>query len=138
MNVEEALIRNGFSFTKDKNGNLWLDVKSEDVTKVLTELKTIGLNFLSCVSGVDCLDKGFCLIYHLLSLEDYNVVVNVKTYIGREDPRISSVSSIFKVAELYEREVFDLLGIKFIGHPNLKRILLPEDVPEDYHPLRKM
>jgi NADH:ubiquinone oxidoreductase subunit C len=76
-------------------------------------------------------------VYHLSSLEDYSTVVNVRTYISRENPEISSVSSVFKVAELYEREVFDLLGIKFVGHPNLKRLLLPEDVPEDYHPLRK-
>ncbi|NHV06094.1 MAG: NADH-quinone oxidoreductase subunit C [Thaumarchaeota archaeon] len=137
MNVEEVLSKNGFSFTKDKSGNFWLEVKNEEITRTLTELKRLGLNFLSCISGLDCLDKGFCLVYHLSSLEDYSTVVNVRTYISRENPEISSVSSVFKVAELYEREVFDLLGIKFVGHPNLKRLLLPEDVPEDYHPLRK-
>lgn len=138
MNVEEVLSKNGFSFTKDKNGNFWLEVKSEEITKALEELKSLGLNFLSCISGLDCLDKGFCLIYHLSSLDDYNTIVNVRVSISREKPEVPSVSSIFKVAELYEREIFDLLGIKFIGHPNLKRLLLPEDVPEDYHPLRKM
>lgn len=138
MNVEEVLSKNGFSFNKDKNGNLWLEVKSEEITKTLANLKNLGLNFLSCISGLDCLDKGFCLIYHLSSLDDYGAVVNVKTSISKDRPEVPSVSSIFKAAELYERETFDLLGIKFIGHPNLKRLLLPEDVPEDYYPLRKM
>lgn len=138
MSIEEVINKSGFSFTKDRNGNLWLEVKSEEITEALAKLKSLGLNFLSCISGLDCLDKGFCLIYHLSSLDDYGTVVSVKTFISREKPEVPSVSSIFKAAELYEREVFDLLGIKFVGHPNLKRLLLPEDVPEDYHPLRKI
>lgn len=137
MNIEDSLKVNGFTFSKDKNEVIWLEVRSEEIIEVLKKLKSLGLNFLSCISGIDCLDQGFSLIYHLSSLENYDVVVNVRTFVSRSNPEINSVSSIFKVAEIYEREVFDLLGIRFTGHPSLKRLLLPDDVPEDYHPLRK-
>jgi NADH-quinone oxidoreductase subunit C len=65
------------------------------------------------------------------------LVVSLKTKISKTDPRIDSVSDVYIVAELYEREVYDILGVKFEGHPNLSRLILPEDWPEDLHPLRK-
>ncbi len=75
------------------------------------------------------------LIYHVVY--ENSLVASLKTRILKTDPRIKSISDIYITAELYEREVYDILGVNFEGHPNLSRLLLPEDWPENLHPLKK-
>jgi NADH-quinone oxidoreductase subunit C len=78
--------------------------------------------------------RRFCVVYHLLSVE-YNFRLRVKCYLSAESPRLHSVADIWSVADWYEREAFDLFGILFDNHPDLRRILT------DYgfigHPFRK-
>ncbi|MGB0636192.1 MAG: NADH-quinone oxidoreductase subunit C [Gammaproteobacteria bacterium] len=78
--------------------------------------------------------RRFCVVYHLLSVE-HNYRLRVKCYLGEESPRLHSVAEIWAVADWYEREAFDLFGILFDNHPDLRRILT------DYgfigHPFRK-
>ena len=94
--------------------------------------KDLGLEFLGCVSGIDRGDS-LEVVAHI----GYSLCVLVKTSIPRDNPEIDSITDILPAASLYEREAHDLLGIKFRGHPNLKRIFLPEDWPEEVYPLRK-
>jgi NADH-quinone oxidoreductase subunit C len=79
-------------------------------------------------------DRRFAVVYHLLSVE-YNVRLRVKIYLESNLPRVSTVSEIWPVADWYEREAFDLFGVLFDGHPDLRRLLT------DYgfigHPFRK-
>ena len=77
----------------------------------------------------------FEMVYHLLSLRRNSSLVVKSRVAGREDPAVSSVYSIWKGADLQEREVWDLMGIRFDGHPNMKRVMLWEGFPG--HPLRK-
>ena len=94
--------------------------------------KDLGLEFLSCISGVDRGDS-LEVVAHI----GYSLCVLVKTSIPKDNPEIDSITDILPAASLYEREAHDLLGIKFRGHPNLKRLLLPEDWPKGVYPLRK-
>ena len=92
----------------------------------------LGLKFLSCLSGVDRGDS-LEVVAHI----GYSICVLVKTTIPKDKPEINSITDILPAASLYEREAHDLLGIVFKGHPNLKRVFIPEDWPKGVYPLRK-
>ena len=119
-------------------GEHTLHVQGQDILKVLTEFKDDGFNFLADLTAIDNLTLGgfdrFAVSYHLLSHKTAERVT-VKAYISEEKPSLPSVESLWKTADWQEREVFDLYGIKFEGHPNLIRIMNPDDY--DGYPLRK-
>jgi NADH-quinone oxidoreductase subunit C len=91
---------------------------------------------LSSVTAVDWYpeEPRFEVVYHLHSLER-NTRLRVKCRLGGSDPAIDSVTPVWRGANWYEREVYDMFGIQFRGHPNLVRILMPTDW--EGHPLRK-
>ena len=91
---------------------------------------------LSGVTAVDLhpADPRFEIIYHLHSLER-NLRLRVKCRVGGETPEIESVFSVWRAADWYEREVYDMFGVTFKNHPNLQRILMPLDW--EGYPLRK-
>lgn len=95
--------------------------------------KSLDFTSMVCISGVD-FEENMEVVYQLHSLR-HNHSITIKVELPRENPSIPSVSMIWKGADWYEREAFDLFGINFEGHPNLKRILLPDDW--EGHPLRK-
>ena len=92
--------------------------------------------FLEAIAGVDWLEQG-----QLEVLYDYNCLggehcrVMVRTRVPRDEPSLPTLTGVFPAADWHERETFDFYGVQFQGHPNLIRILLPEDA--DFHPLRK-
>jgi NADH-quinone oxidoreductase subunit C len=88
---------------------------------------------LNLVSALDWPENFEC-VYHITSyLEEYMVELHVK--IPKDDPKIASLSEVWRGADFPEREAYDMMGITFEGHPDHRRILLPDDV--DYYPLRK-
>jgi NADH-quinone oxidoreductase subunit C len=91
---------------------------------------------LSTVTAVDRypLEPRFEVVYHLHSIE-HNQRVRLKCRLGGTDPVIDSVTPVWRGADWYEREVFDLFGIRFLNHPDLRRIMMPEDW--EGYPLRK-
>lgn len=113
---------------------LWVPVKRlVDVMQVLKE--DYGFNFLADLTGVDVpAEEAIILVYHLMSVPTARET-RVKVKLPRGEPRAPSLVALWPAAEVQEKEAFDLLGIIFEGHPNLKRILCPEDFPG--HPLRK-
>ena len=114
---------------------LWIDPNYLfDLCKLLKGNNDLYLEYLVSITGVDYIDR-FQLVYHLKSLK-YNHSLVVKTeLIGRDAPTISSVTEIWPAADLQEREIWDLMGIHFSGHPNLKRIMTWEGF--EGHPLRR-
>lgn len=112
-------------------------VKTESLLAVASYLKnTPGLDFdyLNWVTAVDYPDH-FLVIYNLISLKN-NVSLTLKTRCeNRENPTVPSLVELWKGANLQEREIYDLMGIRFENHPNLKRIFLWDDFKG--HPLRK-
>jgi NADH-quinone oxidoreductase subunit C len=134
----------------------WIEVvpgRWFDVAKVLRNDPQLAFDYLNCISGID-----FCepdakkaakvtwqphveVVYHLSSLARRHRLV-VKLLVPRwlddqpgELPQVPSVTSLWSTANWHEREVYDLMGIEFTGHPDLRRILCPEDW--EGHPLRK-
>jgi len=112
-------------------------VKSEtllEVARFLKESPGLEFNYLTSITAVDY-TEFFEVVYHLTSIgHNHSVVLKTRCY-GRENPTVPSVFTLWQGADLQEREVYDLMGIAFEGHPNLKRILLWQGFPG--HPLRK-
>ena len=108
----------------------WLAVASG-----LRDRPDFTFDLLNSVSASDYVGH-FEVVYHLTSLrQNRSAVVKVKCGEGRRDPAVPSVYSVWRGADLQEREAYDLMGIRFEGHPNLKRIMLWDGFPG--HPLRK-
>ncbi len=112
-------------------------VKSESLFDIISFLKTtpeLEFNYLSCITAVDYLDY-FEVVYFLTSMErNHSLVVKTRCY-GRENLVVPSIVSLYEAANPQEREIYDLMGISFEGHPNMKRIFLWEGFQG--HPLRK-
>jgi NADH:ubiquinone oxidoreductase subunit C len=118
-----------------KDRRVFVEVDRSIIREALSYMKnSLGFDHLSTITGLDS-GRELELVYHIV--RENSLVVSLKTKISKTDPRIDSVSDVYIVAELYEREVYDILGVKFEGHPNLSRLILPEDWPEDLHPLKK-
>jgi formate hydrogenlyase subunit 5 len=95
-------------------------------------LKKVEDSMLSTISGVD-LGKKIEINYHMAC----GGSITLKNIVSKEKPVTQTITDILPGADLYEREVFDLLGVTFEGHPNLKRLLLPETWPKGNYPLRR-
>ena len=114
-----------------------LIINSESLLTIASFLKdTPGFDFdyLNYITGADY-QEYFELVYHLVSLEhNHSLIIKVRCY-QRNEPSVPSLVSLWRGADFQEREVFDLLGIRFNGHPNMKRIFLWDGFIG--HPLRK-
>ena len=108
-------------------------IKKEDLLKVAKKVKDMGFDNLSVITGTDYIDR-FEVVYNFLSYRKSENLV-LKVILDHDDPIVDTLSSLWKVADWLERETYDLVGIRFRGHPDLKRILLPEGWQG--HPLRK-
>ncbi len=125
--------------THSYRGNDTAIVKKEDILAICTFLRddqALLYNFMMDLTAVDYLGKEprFEVVYHLYSLK-YNQRVRIKAQVSESDCCIDSIVSIWPSANWFEREAFDLYGITFSGHPELKRLLLYEGFQG--HPLRK-
>jgi NADH-quinone oxidoreductase subunit C len=96
----------------------------------------LGFTFLSDVTAVDWYpsEPRFEIVYHLLAMKSKERL-RLKVRLSGDDTHVDSVTSLWPAANFYEREVFDLFGVRFSGHPKLRRIMMPEDW--EGHPLRK-
>lgn len=97
--------------------------KMYSLAKQLRERKESQFDFLFCLSGVDY-GQDLGVVYHLRStVFEHTIVLKTRTS-DREHPQLDSVSDIWRTADFHEREVFDLLGIRFANHPDLRRLFL--------------
>ena len=114
-----------------KDGRKVIKVAKENLIALMKDLKSQGYDQLSLITGIDRKDK-LEVVYHLHNMkEDKYLVIKTETL----DERVPSLTSLYSSANWDEREQYDLMGIVFEGHPNLKRLFLPESWVG--HPLRK-
>lgn len=140
--VAKWLSENGFAHEflgLDHQGVPMLKVQREYLLPFAAALYAYGFNYLMCQCGYDSAPGGDLVsVYHLVKLADNAdrpEEVRVKVFLPRHDPKVASVYWIWRTADWQERETYDMYGIIYEGHPNLKRILMPEDWVG--YPLRK-
>ena len=105
-----------------------------EVASFLKDTENLKFDFLNYVTAVDYYSY-FEVVYQLTSLKhNHSVIIKTRCY-GRENPTVPSVIGLWQGADFQEREIYDLMGITFEGHPNMKRIFLWEGFQG--HPLRK-
>lgn len=146
----------------------WIEVSPDGLVELMTFLKEdaeLKFDMLNCITAVDYIqtdpkkaakadfDPHLEVVYHLSSIQKkHTLVVKVMLPRWKDDvegqlPQVPTVSTIWRTADWHEREVFDLSGVDFTGHPNLRRILCPEDwvgyplrrdyeMPLEYHGIR--
>ena len=147
INEIQSLILTGFgegNITASNPDALqpWLEIKPErliDICQFLHSDPRLYFDYLECLSGVDLgpEENRIGVVYHLMSIPRGHRIV-LKCFTDRTTkplPSLPSLASIWRTADWHEREVYDLFGIRFSDHPDMRRILMPEDW--EGHPLRK-
>ena len=141
MNREEILkdIRERFKediielFDKSPK-RVYIEIEPESITKVASYIfKDLGARF-NTASGVDA-RHHMEILYHF-TIEALNLLVTLRVKLEKSRPQIHSLVPIMEGANWIEREIHELLGIRFLGHPDLRRLLLSEEWPEGVYPLR--
>lgn len=119
----------------DRN-ELTITVARENILAAGKAVQEAGYNFLEDVTAVDWYpsEPRFQITYHILS-HSLKQRVRLAVRLSGEDAALDSITAVWPSANFYEREVFDLFGVRFAGHPNLTRIMMPTDW--NGHPLRK-
>lgn len=130
----------GFLFEKEWRGDLAVTVKREALHAICLYLRddpAMAFDYFVHVSSVDWPDEKerFEVVYEVYSIR-HRHRIRIKTRVPEQDCVVDSLTDIWRGADFMEREVFDMMGIRFANHPDLRRILMPDDYTEGY-PLRK-
>jgi NADH-quinone oxidoreductase subunit C len=118
-------------------GELTVEISPENLLEALRRAKhELGFERLSTVTGVDRYpaEPRFEVVYHLQAIRRREWL-RLKVRLSGANPEVESAFAVYRSANWYERETFDLFGIRFLNHPDLRRIMMPDDWPG--HPLRK-
>jgi NADH-quinone oxidoreductase subunit C len=132
-----AALQDLATFAKLEFGELTIEIAPGGIVEALRRLKKdLQFERLSTVTAVDRYpaEPRFEIVYHLQSIAGKQRL-RLKARVTSESGEIESVTSIYRGADWYEREVFDLFGVRFLNHPNLTRIMMPDDW--EGYPLRK-
>ena len=142
--ADASVIRTKFAYTIEEIveaiGEVTLIAKREGLVELMTYLRdepNLRFNYLSDIGGVDLgefASPRFAIAYQLYSLE-HNHRLRVKVFLEEDDATVPTMWNIWKASNWLEREIFDMFGVNFEGHPDLRRILMPADY--EGYPLRK-
>jgi len=133
--IREGLNEKIQNFFVKSPRRVYIDVAPEDLVESTRYLfRDLSARY-AIATGMQTAD-GFEVLHHFAFDSDH-VVVSLRVKVGAENPEVDSITPFIKGAEFIEREMYDLLGIKFRGHPNPQRLILAEDWPDGVFPLRR-
>jgi len=135
VEIKEKIKDKVIDWYQHSSRRIYFSVEPQDIRGLACLFfQDLGLRF-STVTGQDT-PRGLELLYHF-SFDKTGEIISARVLIkDKKKPEIDSLSPLFPAAEWIEREIWEMLGINFIGHPNLKRLLLADEWPEGQHPLR--
>jgi Ni,Fe-hydrogenase III component G len=134
QDLKERFASNVTGMTDASPRRVYLNIRPEALADMAVYLvKECGARF-NTATGIDMRD-GFELLYHF-TLDALDVTISLRTGLRKDKPVIASLTPHFEAADWIEREIFEMLGITFTGHPNPKRLLLPDEWPQGVYPLR--
>jgi NADH:ubiquinone oxidoreductase subunit C len=135
--IKEFITAHTPAATYDETGewlNIIVDPNELKPLAVMLHGKAMQMDFLFCLTCVDY-KTHLTMVYHLTSTKDRTINIVIKANVDRADPKIETVCDIWRTAEFLEREVFEMFGVHFINHPDLRKLILEEDFKG--YPLRK-
>jgi NADH-quinone oxidoreductase subunit C len=121
----------------DKPVDPYMTINAASINAVclfLRDEERLQFDYLNCLSGVDYDKDNLAVVYHLSSFTLNHKLV-LKVIVAKSEPKVPTVSDVWAAADWHEREAYDLIGVIFENHPDLRRILCPEDW--EGHALRK-
>ena len=122
-------------FHKKSDKRYYILIDSNDLIETIWYIfHVIKARFLT-VTGLDT-REGIEIVYHF-SLDQASVIINIRTIIPLEKPEIESIAGLIKGAAWIEREIQDILGVKFLNHPDPRRFMMADDWPHNVYPLRR-
>lgn len=123
--------------SKEYAGEITIEVAPENIVAACQTLRDgLGFNYLSDITGIDYYtdEKRFGVAYNICNL-DTNSRLRVLVRVDESNPEVPTVVDVWTAANWFEREVFDMVGVTFAGHPDMRRLFMPEDF--EYYPIRK-
>ena len=133
--IKKRFSKKIIDFQEHSKMRLYLELAPCDIPEAAKYLfGELGARFVTA-SGMDS-PNNIEILYHF-TFDTTGVILSVRTKIDKGLLEIESITPIIRAAEWVEREIYEMLGVKFRNHPNLKKLLLPDDAPENEYPLRK-
>ena len=133
--LKEKLKSDILSFMEKSPKRIYIGIKPESIRKVAqTVFKDMGARF-NIASGIDGRD-GMEILYHF-AFDEIGLIVSFRVKLDKTNLEIDSLATLFEAANWIERELNEVLGIRFRGHPDMRRLLLPDNWPEGVYPLRR-
>lgn len=134
-NIEERFRKDIVELFDKSPKRVYVEIKPESLVKVAKHIfKDLGARF-NIASGVDA-RHHMEILYHF-TIEDINLVISLRVKLDKAKLEVDSLAPVFEAANWIEREIHEILGINFKGHPDLRKLLLPETWPEGVYPLRR-
>lgn len=135
--IKDSNIQDYIVDVRSYAGEMTIEVKAEHIVGVCKTMKEqFGFSYLADISTVDHYtdEKRFEVAYNIVNMAD-RLRLRISTFVEEDNPTLDTVIPIWGGANWFEREAWDMMGIKFNNHPDLRRIFLPEDF--EYHPMQK-
>ena len=134
-NISERFREDVINIFEKTPKRVYIDIKPEAITKIAKyTFKDLEARF-NIASGIDA-RHHMEILYHF-TLENINLLISYRVKLDKAKLEVDSIANIFKGANWIEREIHEMLGIKFKGHPDMRKLLLPDDWPSEVYPLRR-